>query len=298
MRIDGRIVSQQILSALTSEISERARARMIPTLGVILVGSDPGSLSYIRQKQRAAETIGARIELVTLPADAPTAKVRTAIETFNTARTIHGIILQRPLPGHLRSENVGTVIRPEKDVDGFLPHSPFSPPVSLAVLLLLHLTRAGESGMSDDGNLWDFTTVIRVTHDTEFPRWLRSKSIVIIGRGETSGAPIAASLAKLQCATLTVHSKTPDPDVFTRGADIIISCVGKKGTVRSDTIKPGAILIGVGLWRDTEGKLHGDYEEKDIDRIASFYTPTPGGVGPVNVACLMGNLVLSAQRSR
>ena len=325
MRIDGRIVSQQILNTLRTQISAQGKRRIIPTLGVVLVGSDPGSLSYIRQKQRAADSIGARIRLVSLPADTPTAMVRSAIETCDSERTVHGIILQRPLPEHLRSENVGSVIRPEKDIDGFLPHSPFDPPVSLAVLLLIKSAWAGERGISDGEGLQDFTKLISNTHDKEVLLWLRSKSIVIIGRGETAGKPIALTLARRyfatdgenvatmtpdftmeqwqhrnnqHCATSIVHSKTPGASAILRNADINISCTGNKGMVTNNAIKPGVILVGVGIWRDAEGKLHGDYEEKDIDGIASFYTPTPGGVGPVNVACLMGNLVFAAQKAR
>jgi methylenetetrahydrofolate dehydrogenase (NADP+)/methenyltetrahydrofolate cyclohydrolase len=235
--------------------------------------------------------------MVTLPADATSERIRSTIEKFNNSRTIYGIILQLPLPRHLRSENAETFIRPEKDVDGFLPHSPFDPPVSLAVLLLLNMARAGERGVSDGRNQWEFTAILRDLHDSEFLRWLRSKTIVIVGRGETAGAPVAASLAKLDCATFIVHAKTHNPDRIIRSADIVVACVGKKGIVRKDSIKPGAILIGVGIWRDRTGKLHGDYEDEDVADTASFYTPTPGGVGPVNVACLMGNLVLAAQHA-
>ena len=129
-----------------------------------------------------------------------------------------------------------------------------------------------------------------------FENWLCQKSILILGRGETAGKPIAEALIKKGSRVTIVHSHTPNSDDVTRVADIVISCVGKPNVVRRDNIKEGAILISVGLSRDSEGKLHGDYEGDEIKDVAVFYTPTPGGVGPVNVACLMKNLVQAASK--
>ena len=130
-----------------------------------------------------------------------------------------------------------------------------------------------------------------------FEEWLQKQKIVIIGRGETAGKPIAEAFAKQQCATSIIHSTTPNPKKIMKSAGILISCVGKERVITPDAVKSGAILISVGLWRAGDGKLHGDYEEEDIKNIASFYTPTPGGVGPLNIASLMQNLVRAAQKS-
>jgi len=128
--------------------------------------------------------------------------------------------------------------------------------------------------------------------------WLKKQRIVVIGRGETGGRPIFDYLVKQGCSVSVVHSQTPEKEKLNRltEANIIISCVGKKGIVQSSDIKKGVILLSVGIFRDSQGKPHGDYEEDEIKNIASFYTPTPGGVGPINVACLMENLVFSASK--
>lgn len=244
MRIDGKAIADGILTDLASK-------QVNATLAVILIGDNPASLAYIKQKQKAAEKIGARVVVSNTIADLP---------TFNGNPNITGIIVQRPVP-----EGVGEYhVTLEKDVDGFEPNSPFDVPVAMAAWKCIEST----------------------AH--------KPKQFVVIGRGETAGAPIARYLGKQECATSVIHSKTPNPEELMKQADCIISCVGKERVVTADAVKLGAILVGVGLWRDEAGKLRGDYDEADIENIASFYTPTPGGVGPVNVACLMQNLVKAA----
>lgn len=247
MRIDGKQIADTILASLKNTGAK-------PALAIIQIGDDPASSAYIRQKQKAAEQIGVKIIL---------SNNLTDVDSYNIDKNIHGIIIQRPVPGNLDIPKV-TV---KKDVDGFLPNSPFEVPVALAV---------GE--------------ILKNVHITE-------KNIVIIGRGETAGKPIAAYFQKQNCTTSVISSQTPNPEKILRNADIIISCVGKEKIITSSNIKPGVILISVGIWRDDLGKLHGDYEEDDIKNIASFYTPTPGGVGPINVACLMQNVVKAAQNT-
>lgn len=278
MRIDGKTIAEDILTKLTREITNLKKRGVTPTLAVVIVGDNPVNLAYIKQKQKAAEKIGARVIVTNSIAD---------LQSLNSDPNIHGIIVQRPVP-----EGVGEYhVTPKKDVDGFEPNSPFDVPVVLAVWKLIEST--GQT----------------------------PKKLVVIGRGETAGAPIARYLNRRfatspdvattsngfatsprerrdnqQCATSVIHSKTPNPTELMKQADCIISCVGKERVVTADAIKPGAILIGVGIWRDDSGKLRGDYNEAEIEKIASYYTPTPGGVGPVNVACLMQNLVKSASK--
>ena len=133
----------------------------------------------------------------------------------------------------------------------------------------------------------------------DYSHWLQTKHIVVIGRGETAGGPIAKQLSMHNEQCTIIHSKTKDEkkNLLLRQADIIVSCVGKERIIKKEDIKKGVILISVGIWRDNEGKLHGDYDEDEIKDIASFYTPTPGGVGPVNVACLMENLITASTLS-
>ena len=258
MIIDGKAIADSILAHLTDEVAVLKSHGITPSMAVIQIGDNPASLAYIRQKQKAAERIGAKLVVSHQSSDISTNEFITLIEKYNNDPNIHGVIVQRPLPQPVGEYHV-TI---KKDVDGFEDHSPFDVPVAIAVEMILKSIHA------------DFT-----------------KKIVIIGRGSTAGAPILHYFDKLHCTTSQIHSKTENAATILKSADIIISCVGKSNVVTSDTIKPGVILVSVGIWRDEAGKLHGDYEPDDIADKASWYTPTPGGVGPVNVACLMQNLV-------
>lgn len=265
MRIDGNAIADGILESLRPKVSALKQNGVTPTLAVIQIGDDPGSTAYIRQKQKSAEQIGAKLILSHQSSTVSYQQLQKIIEEYNNNPSIHGIIVQRPLPEGLRTEG----ILPSKDVDGFLPDSPYDVPVAMAVQKILDEV---------------FPTSSVFSH----------KSVVVLGRGETAGKPIAEALIKRGCNVIIVHSRTSNPDDAIRVADIVISCVGKPNIVRRDNIKRGAILISVGLSRDNEGKLRGDYEEDEVKDVAFFFTPTPGGVGPANVAYLMANLVKAA----
>jgi len=267
MRIDGKALAEDILSNLTKQVSRLKQKGITPTLAVILVGDDPESLSYIRQKQKATEKIGCRFIFERLPKAALSKEVAARVQMYNRDPHVHGLIVQRPLPQTIDAA-INQHVDPKKDVDGFVLTSPFDVPIAVAVM--------------------DILTYIHPQHTLH---WLQKQNIVVVGRGETAGQPIAAALTRQQCATSIINSHTTNPKDIMREADIIISCVGKQGVVTRDAMKSGVILISVGLWRAENGKLHGDYEEEDIKDIASFYTPTPGGVGPLNIASLMQNLV-------
>lgn len=274
MLIDGKALADSILTDLGVQVTALTAGGVVPTLAVILVGDNPASLAYIRQKQKAAEKIGARLIFDHQTANVTGGGLYNLIAKYNSDPTVHGLIIQRPIPKEVgRVDDVLLKVQKAKDVDGFLPDSPFEVPVALAV---------GE--------------ILKSIHtDTKEPNdyadWLRKKKVVVIGRGETAGKPIAAYLSSGHFAVTVVHSQTPDPEKIVNNGDIIISCVGKERVVAGTSIKPGCILISVGIWRDSAGKLRGDYDEPDISSIAGWYTPTPGGVGPVNVACLMKNVI-------
>lgn len=274
MKIDGRAIANHILERLHTKVAVLKQKGVTPTLAVIQVGDDPASAAYIRQKQKAAEQIGAKIELYQVSRIKHQGELQDIIQKYNNDTSIHGIIVQRPLPEGLRA---GGILL-SKDVDGFLPNSPYPVPVAAAVLEVLRVTYS------------------LITHHSSLDDVLRRKHIIVIGRGETAGIPIAEAFAKRGITLLVIHSQTPDPDTIIKAADIVITCVGKPNVVRRDNIKQGVLLISVGIWRDAAGKLHGDYEEDEIKDVAFFYTPTPGGVGPVNVACLMENLVGAASK--
>jgi methylenetetrahydrofolate dehydrogenase (NADP+)/methenyltetrahydrofolate cyclohydrolase len=264
MKIDGKTIAEGILADLTRKVKQ---FHVTPTLAVILVGDDPESLSYIRQKQKATEKIGGRFIFEHLPKAALPKEVAARVAMYNKDPSVHGLIVQRPLPPHI-DISINQSVYPKKDVDGFVENSPFEVPIAMAIFTILkHINIS-----------------------------IKNKNTVIVGKGETAGKPIAAAFAKKQCATSIISSKTPNPVEIMKTADIIISCVGKQRVVTHGALKPGVILISVGLSRGEDGKLHGDYEEGEIKNIASFYTPTPGGVGPLNIASLMQNLVLATRK--
>ncbi len=275
MKIDGKLLAESILLKLAADVAHLASRGVIPTLAVILVGDNPASLAYIKQKQKAADRIGAHIVFDHQPATMTPDDLRTRIKTYNSDPSVHSLITQRPVPEEM--ENVSDILNTishEKDVDGFLPDSPFDVPVALAV-----------------GEILKFVHSKSTTEQKDYITWVKEKHIVVIGKGETAGAPILRYLEKQHCTTSLIHSQTPNPTDIMKQADIIISCVGKERVVPAGAVKSGAILISVGLWRNQIGKLRGDYEEDEIADSAAWYTPTPGGVGPVNVACLMQNLI-------
>ncbi len=266
MKIDGKAIAEGILSDLTKQVALLKQKNITPTLAVILVGDNPESRSYIRQKQKATEKIGGRFIFEQLPKTALTKELAARVAMYNRDPAVHGVIVQRPLLPHI-DVSINQKVDPTKDVDGIVNNSAFDVPIAMAIFRIFDC--------------------IHIDH-------LKQKNIVIIGRGETAGKPIAAALAKQQCTTSIITSKTLNPKEIMNGADIIISCVGKRGIVTRDVLRPGVILISVGLTRAEDGALHGDYEEDDIKDVASFYTPTPGGVGPLNIASLMQNLVKAA----
>ena len=277
MKIDGNKLTDKILTSLSNQVSS---LHLAPSLAVILVGDNPASESYVRQKQKAANSIHAEVKVIRYPQSVSRSVINETIEQLNNDSSVHGVILQLPLPPHF-DVSINESVDPKKDVDGFVPGSKFQVPVALAVEKILQKIYEVRFTKYEKNN---------------FISWLLKQTIVVIGRGETAGKPIADYLIQQGCNISVIHSQTSEKEKqrTLTNADIIISCVGKQRVVTPGGIKKGVILISVGIFRDSEGKLHGDYEEDEIRNIASFYTPTPGGVGPVNVACLLENLVTAA----
>jgi methylenetetrahydrofolate dehydrogenase (NADP+)/methenyltetrahydrofolate cyclohydrolase len=276
MRVDGRTIAQNIFKDLKKQIASLASKHIKPHLAIILVGNDPASEAYVRQKKIKGEEIGIRVSIYHYKQDISTVKLAQTIQRLNKDNKVHGIIIQQPLPSHIDMQKLVLATDPAKDVDGFHPQSTFTPPIAEAVITILkNIQKLQLEGVS-------------------LNEWMRNKKIIVIGKGETGGAPVIKMLKKIDVNPIIIDSSTLNPERITQEADIIISCVGKANIITKDNIKPGVILISIGMFRGEDGKLHGDYEEQEVKGIASYYTPVPGGVGPVNVAMLLKNVLLAA----
>lgn len=268
MKIDGRAIASEILGKLKSQVEELEQKEIIPTLAIILIGDDESSKSYVKQKQLKADEVGIKIKLFHFESTSQDALLEL-IEKLNNDPKIHGIIVQRPLPEDFDRNKIANAVNPSKDVDGFNPNSPYDAPVAQAVFEILK-------------NI-GFTN-------------LKNKQITVIGKGETAGGPIIKMLSKLKTPPIVIDRQTKDPKDLIESADIVICAVGKENTVKPEFLNSNQTLIGVGL-SSRDGKLKGDYDESKIENRVKYFTPTPGGVGPVNVACLMQNLVKAAEIS-
>lgn len=275
MKIDGKHIASIILGSLKTEVEELRERGIIPTLAVVLIGDEKSSIAYIKQKELKAKEIGAQIEIFRFNESATNDQLKTLIKKLDKDTKIHGIILQRPAPKHIRIDELEDFISSEKEVDGFGNHPIYPVPVAEAVLLMLE------------------DVYIKQNVKNLFSDWLKSKKMTILGTGETAGLPIINYFKNYGITPTVIDSKTQNKDSLMKNADIIISAVGKT-VINSSNIKKGVILIGVGM-QTKDGKLYGDYNEEEVRNIAGFYTPTPGGVGPVNVAMLLKNLVESAE---
>lgn len=286
MKIDGKHLGQKILEELKKQVS---KLKTPPHVAIVLVGNDPASASYVNQKIKKAEEVGIQSSVYRLPSTVSEKKLLLYLNDLNHLSTIHGIIVQRPLPKHIDSKKVDELTSPEKDIDGFNSQTKFPMPLPLAVMEILKQVHIMSSRTSKTSVAISEIASDSPRNDSFLP-WLKKQNIVVIGKGETGGGPIIQYLKSMNINPIVIDSKTTNSEQITKNADIIITTVGKQGLIHKSNIKPGVILIGVGMSKGTDGKLHGDYNENEIKDIASFYTPIPGGVGPVNVAMLLKNL--------
>ena len=277
MLINGKLIAANILNKLKNRVLKLKEQGITPTMAVILIGDVRSSAAYVRQKELKAKEIGAEVKIFRFDETVTNAGIENLIKKLDADLNIHGIILQRPAPKSLRIEKLEELITPQKEIDGFGKHTLYTVPVAAAVFEIL-----GEIF----GNL----------NETEsFSDWLASKKIVVLGKGETAGQPIIDYFRAREIEPIIIDSKTENKNAMLKNADIIVSAVGKRGIITSLDLKNGVILIGIGLSADDEGKTKGDYNDTEVEQIASFYTPTPGGVGPVNVALLLENLIEASE---
>ncbi len=266
MILKGQPIADSIYQKLIPFISALGKKDITPTLQIILIGNNPRSVSYVNQKKINGNRIGVNVFIDKKDEDITEEQLKTIIKNYNADSSIHGLIVQLPLPSQINENQIIQSVTSSKDVDGFLSNSPFINPLAKAVLTLLKK------------NLDRFD----------------NKKICVIGKGKTGGAPIYRELKKMTESVVQIDRATKDPDKIIQSSDIVISCVGKRRVVNSKNCKKGATLISAGLHSEN-GKLKGDYDEEEIKNIASYYTPTPGGIGPVNVACLLENTVLACE---
>jgi methylenetetrahydrofolate dehydrogenase (NADP+)/methenyltetrahydrofolate cyclohydrolase len=272
MKIDGLLIASEIKKVLKNRVTTLKNKNISPHLAVILVGHDAGSTMYVSRKQKTGRELGIKVSVFNFEDHISPQVLLDLINKLNADHSVHGIIIQRPVPIEIEKENLDRMVAPKKDVDGFHPDSLFTPPVASAVLKILEYVFAAIKSHGD------------------FMRFLKKKRILLIGRGETAGNPIGETFHKLGINFTQAHSQTRNIKGLSLSADIIVSCVGKPDIVRQDMITRKSIVIGVGLHPENE-RLQPDYNQEEIGRKAAFYTPVPGGVGPVNVACLFDNLL-------
>lgn len=276
--INGKELAQK----LRAEVAQRAAALkdqgITPGLAVILVGDNPASQVYVRNKVKACEESGLHSVLEQYDASMTEAELLGRVQALNNDAAIHGILVQLPLPAHINAQKVIEAISPAKDVDGF------------------HMVSAGAL-MTGMPGFWPCTPYgcMKMLESIGFD--LRGKHAVVIGRSNIVGKPMALMLLA-QDATVTIcHSRTPDLKAQTLQADVIVAAVGKRNILTADMVKPGAVVLDVGMNRNEAGKLCGDVDFDGVKEVAGYITPVPGGVGPMTIAMLLVNTLEAAERS-
>jgi len=275
--LDGNALAQKLRADFKTRADALTARGAQPGLAVILVGEDAASQVYVRNKVNACAQAGLRSEKITYPADVEPQRVLTRIAELNADPTIHGILVQLPLPRHFDSDAVLAAICPDKDVDGFHAenvgalmqgHARFIPCTPYGVMKFF-----GEAGIE-----------------------LKGKEAVVLGRSNIVGKPMAMLLMQANATVTVCHSQTRDLAFHTRRADIVIAALGKARFVTADMVKPGAVVIDVGINRLPDGKLCGDVDFPAVSQIASAITPVPGGVGPMTITMLLANTLEAAER--
>ena len=288
-RIDGVAVARAVRADVAREVAELKARGITPGLTVVIVGADPASQSYVRSKEKASAEVGMKGEIIWLPANASQRELEALIDRLNADVTVHGILVQSPLPAHMDTNTVVRRIAPEKDVDGFHP-------VNVGKMLI-----GEKNGFSPCTPLGVQELLVRYGVSTA------GQDVVIIGRSNIVGKPMAALLVQSgvggDCTVTICHSRTRDLASHTRRADIVISAIGKPEAITGDMIRPGAVVIDVGINRVPDDsvsrgyRLVGDVHYESASQVASVISPVPGGVGPMTIAMLLKNTVRAARQA-
>ena len=274
--IDGKQISKEIKDELKTEVQKLKSEGKNVCLAVVQVGDDPASTVYVNNKKKACAYIGIESRSYELPESTSEEELTALVEELNGDDGVNGILVQLPLPSHIDEDRIIRTISPDKDVDGFLP-------VSVGRLWI------GEKGFLSCTP----AGIIQLLKRSNIE--IAGKNCVIIGRSNIVGKPMAALLLRENGTVTITHSKTKDLQKITKTADILIVAIGKERFITSDYVKEGAVVIDVGMHRDSENHLCGDVDFKDVEPKVSAITPVPGGVGPMTIAMLMNNCVETAR---
>lgn len=276
--IDGKALAQELRAQITQKVAQLAPGAR-PGLAVVLVGDDPASQIYVRHKIRACEEVGMRSIVHRHAAELGEAQLLQQIEALNRDPSVHGILVQLPLPAHISAERVIAAIAPGKDVDGFHP-------VNAGALL------TGRPGFRPCTPL-GCMRMLQATGLTD----LRGRTATVIGRSNIVGKPMALLLLAANATVTICHSGTPDLAAATRQADILVAATGRPNMVTANMVKPGATVIDVGINRGADGSLCGDVDFAAVREVAGAITPVPGGVGPMTIAMLLSNTLDAARQA-
>lgn len=281
--IDGKKLADKIRAEVKEAVQARV-GRVLPGLATVLVGEDPASQVYVRSKHRACEEVGIQSFGHVLPATATQAEVEACIADLNADPRVHGILVQLPLPRHLNEERILNAILPNKDVDGFHPMNLGQLAQKGREPLFVPCTPAG---------------VMRLLEESGHP--LEGANALVLGRSNIVGMPVALLLLRANATVTVCHSKTKDLPAMVRQADVLVAAIGKPEMVKADWVKPGAVVIDVGINRIPDAtsksgtRLVGDVAYDEVAEVASAITPVPGGVGPMTIAMLLANTLKGAQ---
>ncbi len=275
--MDGVAVSKEVRGRLAARVSALVAKGVRPGLAVMLVGDNPASRVYVRNKVKACGEAGIHSVMDEYPADTPAADVLARIHALNEDPSIHGILVQLPLPPHIDVDDVLAAIAPEKDVDGFHVES----------LGALMAGKPGFEPCTPHG-------VMEILDHYKIP--LAGRNAVVVGRSNIVGKPMSLMLLGRDATVTICTSKTRDLAAHTLAADIVVVAVGRPRLLTGAMVKPGAVVVDVGINRDADGKLVGDVDFESVKDVAGFVTPVPGGVGPMTITMLLANAVTSAER--
>jgi len=276
--LDGKALAAEVRTEVTQRVAALKARGVQPTLAVILVGDNPASQTYVRHKGSDCESVGMRFILDRFPADLSETALLARIAALNADPSVHGMLVQLPLPKHIDTHKVIAAISPDKDADGFHVQSAgalmiglpgFKPCTPYGCMRMLQ-----SAGVDPKG-----------------------KHAVIVGRSNIVGKPMALMLLQANATVTVCHSATPELGAFTRQADILVAAVGRRNTITADLVKPGAAVIDVGMNQNEAGKLCGDVDFDAVREVAGWITPVPGGVGPMTRAMLLVNTVEAAERT-